>query len=814
MSRDNKHRPAFGIFPVLSILLGVGLLAAPMAGARAEAGNAPRLYRFQIVKKPLTDALLDLALQAQVSLGGDLSACRRTNVALAGRFSLSDGLTQVLVGSDCTAQIANANSVIIHHHPPSSAKPSPPAPTPPVSPTEVGEVVVTAGRQPELPGRTPYSVTAVSGTQLDATGTTDLTRVSEQIAGMTVTNLGPGRDKVLLRGMSDGAFTGLTQSTVGLYVDNVPVTYNAPDPDLRLIDVDRLEIMRGPQGTLYGAGSLGGIVRIVTRRPDLDERSGTIEVARSQTQSGGPNTDLAITGNTPILAGRVGLRGSIYSETSSGYLDDLNQGQRNTNRSQRQGGRIALRAAVTPNWSLTAGLIHQAISTRDSQYALAGLGALNRANLVAEPHVNTFDERYLTLEGEGEWGRLVGSSASLSHHFRTRHDASGVLSAFGGAGAGALDDSQDIDLWVNELVFTSPQGRSLSGLVGVFYSSGASAGDTRLVQRGTVPTELYSESRTDGLREAALYGEGSWNLSDRFTLLAGLRWFRFDYNVQSLVTQGTRHRTFSMPGQVSGLSPKISLRFQPDDNFMVYGQASQGYRAGGFNTAGTLDQRFDGNQFAPEHDFDPDHFWNYELGTKLSVLDNRVRLRMALYYAAWRNIQSDQFLPSGLTYAVNVGDGANRGLEAEASWRANEHWVLSFAGLVNDPQLVRVNSGFPSQRDAGLPGVASGSASLGVEYRRTLTRDLSLRAESRTTYVGPSHLTFDAQPRYEMGDYFTGHIQAALEAKSWTATAFIDNSLDSRANTFAFGSPFRRPGDIVTTPLRPRTLGVRLEARF
>ncbi|HQR90697.1 MAG TPA: Plug domain-containing protein, partial [Caulobacter sp.] len=223
--------------------------------------------RLQIAAKPVQAALIDFALQSNLSLGGDLEACRGFAPALFGRMSQKAALDRILTQSGCGFALADPRTILILKVTPQRASR---AVVEAATVLGLGEVVVTAQRYPNLPGRTPYAISVISGTTLQREAFTSLADLSAQVAGMTVTNLGPGRDKILLRGLSDGAFTGQTQSMVALYLDDVPITDSAPDPDLRLADIERVEVMRGPQGTLYGGGSLGGVVRTATRKPDLD----------------------------------------------------------------------------------------------------------------------------------------------------------------------------------------------------------------------------------------------------------------------------------------------------------------------------------------------------------------------------------------------------------------------------------------------------------------------------------------------------------------------------------------------------------------
>lgn len=147
-------------------------------------------------------------------------------------------------------------------------------------------------------------MTAVGAERIARAGVTGMQGLDSFVSGMTVTNLGPGRNKILLRGVSDGVFTGLTQSTVGLYLDLTPITYAAPDPDLKLIDIDRVEVLRGPQGTLYGTGPIGGVVRIVTRAPAFGQEALSLAATRSRTGGGGWNSDYSLIANVPVAGNR------------------------------------------------------------------------------------------------------------------------------------------------------------------------------------------------------------------------------------------------------------------------------------------------------------------------------------------------------------------------------------------------------------------------------------------------------------------------------------------------------------------------------
>lgn len=797
----------------------VAALGASLAGLScASAQTAPRLLasrpspvvRLQIAAKPVHAALIDFALQAELSLGGDLDACHGLAPALTGRLSVTVALDRLLAGSGCGYRQPDPRTVIIHR----LAAPRPAMAPPAETPLGLGEVVITAQRYPNLPGRTPYAISVVSGGALQREVLSSLSDLASQVAGMTVTNLGPGRDKVLLRGLSDGAFTGQTQSMVALYLDDVPITYSAPDPDLRLADVERVEIMRGPQGTLYGGGSLGGVMRVATRKPDLDRYQASLLAGVGRTQGGGLNDEIEAMANLPLIQGRAALRAVAYRETQAGYIANPALGLRRANGSERIGARASLRAALTPDWTMTLGLAHQSINNKDTQYGLRRLGPKIRDMLVREPHDNEFDHVSLTLAGEGGWGRMTGSVAQLSHHFDSRYDASSVAPLHGlASGAAAFDEDKSIDLTVAEVTYATPSRHRLHALVGAFASRGSLELDASLHALPAQSPTAYAERRRDEINEAAVYGEITFDATPSFSVTAGLRWFDFSFDTNSVVTQPVGQRLARRSADAAGFSPKFLVSYDARPGLLIYAQAAEGYRPGGFNTAGRIGQIFDAPE-TPPRKYEADELWNYELGVKLRVLDDRLQGRVAVFYATWESVQSDQYLADGTAYTANIGNAANRGIEAEAAFRVSERLDLRAAVLLNDPEITKLNLAFSTRKDAALPGVSRASASLGLDYHRDLAQGPTLRLQGQASYIGASYPTFDADKAHEMGEYLGLRGVASLTTSRWTLSATIDNPLNSRANSFSFGNPYLITRDQIVTPPRPRTVSVRLAARF
>ena len=789
---------------------GVALLGPTVAAAQSPS------IAFHIPAEPLADALVDFGLQAGVSIGiGDLSACGAGGRQVAGRMTVAEGLGRLLAGGRCSFESVDARTYRIVRRAPVLAavhRAEPAALETGTVSDVVLDVTVTATKRPLLIDRVPASVSIASGSLLSTTRIQNLPDLAAEFAGVTSTNLGPGRNKVFIRGLSDGAFTGRTQSTVGLYLDDVPITYNAPDPDLRLVDVDRVELMRGPQGSLYGVGSMGGIIRIITRKPDLDAAAQGVAVGGAVTRFGRSSSSLDAMVNVPLVPGRLGLRAVAYEEDSGGYIDDVRLGLENVNRTRRLGGRLAVAAALNSDWRLTSGFNYQALKSDDSQYANEALPSLTRDNQVREPHENNFAQGFTTLEGGGGWGRLKLSTSYVIHDFDSRYDASAVLPLFAApAGPAAFDEHNRMSLGVAEAVITSPSGRRLQWLIGAYGSDAIQRSTYMLDALNTPgPDHLYHERRRDHLGEVAVYGEASYPLASTLTLTAGLRVFHSWLSTTSLVIQQTATRPFSGYTVTNDLSPKLVLSWQSSPSSLFYLQAAEGYRVGGFNTSGRIGQLFTaafvGRQ--PDRLFQPDTLWNYELGAKLTFMGGRTQLRAALYYDDWRNIQSDQFLGSGLPYTANVGRGDNKGLEVEAEQRIDSHLDIRVNFLTNAPELTKRDPTYPARRNASLPAVPENSAALIIDYQRAVSPGLTAVFHGRIAYVGASILTFEEQNNQPMGNYLTGRLSLGLEAKGWRITTFVDNPTDSSGDTFAFGDPFSLGYVRQVTPLRPRTFGL------
>lgn len=769
--------------------------------------------RLEIRKATASETLIELGVRMGVSVGG-VEACRGAGVPLSGVFTLREALDRAIAGRGCAYALIDSRTVRFSpirpaQRPQIAARPVTPVAIEPVAP--LAPLIVTAGKRPVRLGSLPGGVSVIGSPQLQDTGAGETGSVARQTAGFITTNLGAARNKILLRGLSDGTFTGRTQSTVGTYLDDLPVNYNAPDPDLRLIDVERVEVLRGPQGALYGGGSLSGIYRIVTRAPELGAYTASAGTTFANTESGSNSYRFEGVVNVPTSA-RSALRATIYHDVDGGYLDDVNLRISNVDRTTRRGGRAAWRA-TRGEWEVRLGVAGQSVSSKDTQYVTLAPGGPRRANQVRETHRNRLGQTSLKISGSGDWGQFESVTGYVTHKFASRYDATLALTQFAEQSLelGLYDESSRVRMAVEDALYTGPERGRLRWMVGLFAAKSIEEGDADLRARSAgVTRTVYNEDRKDLLDEYAAYGEASYDLGAGWKVALGGRSFKTTVHTRSYVlapSPGTS-RDLDRKASFSGFSPKVSLQRDLSNGDMIYVLTSEGYRAGGFNSGGLAVPP------ASRRVFRPDHLRNYEVGATLTPFKGRLNLRTALFYVDWRNIQTDQYFSSGLSYTANIGDGRNRGVEFEAVWRATSRLSLSGNALFNEPKLTRIAPGFGITSTASLPGVPDVSFGSLVTYHRPLTADASLMLTAETGYIGRSRLTFD--PRYSpsMGGYYTGKLSAQVMTERWRAAMFVSNPWNTSSDTFAYGNPFSFGQVRQVTPQRPRTWSLALSANF
>ena len=818
--------------PLKALLGGVAL--ACVAG-RADAAES-RL-RFSIPPKPYADALIDLGLQANVSILGTSNCGAGGRAQLSGRYRLDEALTRVLAGAPCAYRIVDGRTVRILVK--LVATPASEAHEVVRASPLVSEVLVTATKRPAALDTLPAGVSAISHEQMEVTDATDVGRTVGQLSGVLTTNLGPGRDKFLIRGLSDGTFTGRARSTVGTYLDDAPINYNAPDPDLFLVDVDRVEVVRGPQGALYGSGAVAGIYRIVTRKPDLEHVAAGISGTLATTEGGDGSHEIDGYISLPIVPDRVAIRLAAYDDLQGGYLDDIKLGMTNVDQTRRDGGRLAVRMVLNDNWRLDGLAATQNLRSNDTQYVSAqitptakapaeeGLTSLvsapsDRANQVREAHNNDFDYGGVTLSGDFDWGSITSSVSYVHHVFSSQYDTTAALASTGSLqflGAkptdlGVYAEAARADMLVQDLVVRSSRQGRFDWLVGVYAARTTERTPSTLgiLSAGPVVSNVYMETRKDRLNEYAVYGEGSYDLGQGWSATLGGRLFASRVHTTATldVIQPYGTRGFDRSHTFHGFSPKVSIQKTFAGDNLVYGLITEGYRPGGFNSSGFFPIR------ESRTTFEPDRLRNYEVGAKFRAMDGRLTVRTAAYYDNWTNIQTDRYRTSGLAYTANVADADIVGLEGEIAYDWSNGFSLQLNGLLADSKVKNANPDFNGAMGVAdkLPGVPRTSGGLLAIYTHPIGSKLTLRLVGQASYVGHAGLTFDPALPQQTASYLRARLSAELSGDVWRLMVFVSNPLNDSGDTFAYGNPFTFDQYRQVTPQRPRTVGLRLGAAF
>jgi len=758
------------------------------------------------------------AEQAGLSLGFAPDARCGGRIGLAGSMTEGIALRRLLEGSACEASRPDARTVVIRARPaqpaPSRAALALEAPSH-IPATQVADVVVTAEKRETLLSSAASGLTAIPGGELAGQGVGDTGELSLLAAGVTVTNLGPGRNKILLRGLSDGPLTGHTQSTVGIYFGEMRLAYNAPDPDLPFVDVARVEVMRGPQGSLYGAGSVGGVIHIVPNAPDPLERSAWVEGGLATTAHGAASNEGHLILNQPLLDRRAAVRFVAWSETAGGYIDDTARGLHDVDRTRRRGVRLAGLWRPADDVTLEATIIDQSIVTRDAHYAQPSVGPLARAAAVAEPHDNDFLAASVTAHWSPAWGRLTATLSALDHDVISTYAAAGAPASLTVAGTRPerFVDENEIRGVVSEARLASTGSGRVQWIVGGFYAFGQQRLDGSLTAQSGA--QGYQEIRRDRLSEAAAFGEISYDVTRQVTVTAGGRVFGSRLSSVSDMSVGAPLRHLQGRATNSGFAPKVRVAWRPSPRLTVYASAVEGYRTAGFNSGGSPDQVFSPNPGEPQplRRYGSDELWSYEAGVRWRSQGGRLALRAAVFKADWTDIQADLILPSGLPFTANLGDGRSRGVELEATYQTGG---LRLSGnlVAEERELIRLAPGLAGRADSSLPGVPGLSYAVAASWRRPFIGRWDLDMSASYNHVGRSRLTFDAVTSPGMGDYGDLRLAADLRGDRFSVGLAVDNVLDDRGDTLAFGNPFSFRRDLQTTPQRPRTIRIRASQTF
>lgn len=726
------------------------------------------------------------------------------------------------------------------------------ADTAPAAPV-VEEVVVTAEKRAENIQLVPASVSAIQGQKLNDLGLSRLTDYSQYVPGLNIQNGGsPGQTSVTLRGI---AAIG-PGSVVGYYIDDTPLgsstNYAAATLfalDLMPYDLDRFEVLRGPQGTLYGAGSMGGLIKYVLKQADTADYSGQVGGELSNTY-GGSGLGSAVRGavNIPLVRDRLAVRASIYDRNYEGYTDNAFRGDKDSNTGRQYGGRLALTWKPADNLRVNLNGIWNRAQSDDNAVVTLGnvttqnegpaifyhgeptLGRLTGSHPFAQPFSKSIDYYSGTINYDAPHGVTLTSATSWSH--TKTHRIQDASSSYGqypllfGLPAGYSDYKLDLDLkkFTQEVRAASPTGGRFEWLVGAFYTHEESANhqlanvyDTNYVQLGGpvfspffVMAELPST-----YDEYAAFGDLTLNITDRFDVTGGVR---YAHNSQDF-TQISDGLVLGGPAFLPGHSSEgvttwsVSSRYRFTDDVMVYGKVATGYRPGGPNAVvpGAVPT------------VDSDTLTSYEGGLKSTFLGGRALFNVSVFDIQWKNIQLG--VTNGTcncTFLANGGDAYSRGFELEGSFRPVDGLRLGYNAAYTKARLTSLTTGAPPFfTEFQLPGVPKWSGGLTADYAWALNDQVQASIGAGIRYVGEHNDNVVADASYTTNGrspaYTTGDLRAGLSTDRFQVNLFVRNVTNKIV--YLNQSPQQNPltGVVQTidaTPLEPRVIGISVDARF
>jgi iron complex outermembrane receptor protein len=696
------------------------------------------------------------------------------------------------------------------------------------------EVVVTATKRGNQNLQdVPIAITAQSQATLENKGAADFADFARSVPSLSFVDSGPGDKTYVIRGVNS---TGTGVATVGQYVDDILVTGDLRQPDLRLYDVQRVEVLRGPQGTLYGSGSLSGTIRTIVNPPELNRYGANIVARASNTDRGGGNYEGAATFNAPLLADKLAARVTLYDDQESGFIDNIRLGTHDNNEDHTYGGRAALLYQIDPDTALTGNLMYQRTKLDGRNIVTTAPGVeFESDQYVQDPFVDLFKIFNLTLSHDFERMSLLVTTSYFSRGVDDRFDSTPFDLSFGPtfftdvvglSTANGLTDQYDTSkFYTTEARLASKLGGRTEFVVGLFQQKINTTFDTLVATSSAAgllnePIEpIFGEHQAHETKQYALFGELSYKLTDKLTALVGARAFYADETDDRASTHpfGGFAPPSVEPTAVSHahkVTPKVYLSYEPTPNQMIYGSVSQGFRIGGGNLSNVT-------PLPPEdRTYDPDSLWAYELGAKSSFLDRRLVVNASVYELKWSNIQVTDFTDdtNALTFLSNAGSARVYGAELEVEARPARELTLGGTLAWVNAKLTEdqpsTNAPFAGHDGDLFPHVPHLSASAYLQYERAFSAAYSGIARLDYSHTGAQGTQFSREnPLYNtIPGYDLVGLRLGLRTDTWEATLYGRNLTNEYAVNIIQEASDLTPRAVV--PLRPRTVGVELRYKF
>jgi len=707
------------------------------------------------------------------------------------------------------------------------------------------EIVVTAQRRAERLQDVPEAISALSGDMLNQMRLQGNADLAAYVPSLSFDVLGPGETTLAIRGL--GTSYGL-EPAVSLYINETPLDIRtdgyAGAPDIDFFDVDRVEVLRGPQGTLYGSSSMGGAVRILTAQPDPSAVAVNAEVGGSNTDGGGAGYLAKSAVNLP-LSSDAAIRIVGAFEHVPGYIRQATPGDygisepslpvtaRRINDADLKSGRIIALWKPTDALTIKPTLMISEVDASNNSNYYSNLPEFTIAAYYPTPQTSRLTVGNLQVDYAFDFATLMSSTSVLSRDVQTQSDFTLLLANLAPAfGIGYPPNYPETDFdtshnsgFVQELRLTSPTDQVLRWVGGAYFSHyrqhsteiSNSASFANAIGQTTGPN-LYTFDQSVIDQQTAVFVDLTYKITPRLEITAGERYYELRDSLEN-----TQSGVLGAPSQplvhakASGNSPRLVLTYHPVDDTTVYATAARGYRPGGPNVGlptgigCTLN-----NAYSPL--YQPDTVWNYELGTKLEFLNRRLSIDVAAYRIDWKNVQQSVDDPGcGYLFVANVGSARSRGVEAEINFKPIESLLLSASGSYDQAEFTSIEAAFEgagaAQSGEAVPDVPRQKFNLGGEYTAVIADHTgylrldwshlgSVPAGFTYNRVRPAYSSLEAAVGVRAGPY-----DLSLYGHNLTNSNGILEILEGA--TYSFGNTFTTQ---ISTP--PRTVGIDLKMHF
>jgi iron complex outermembrane recepter protein len=694
------------------------------------------------------------------------------------------------------------------------------APSRPAAPDDIQRVEVTAGKRKQLQSEVAGTVTAISGAKMEQLGTVDAEDLFKLSPGVQFSKDNADGAMISIRGIgtntvSDNVVFG--QSPTGLYIEDVPVTdpyVYISTPDVVPFDLERVEVLRGPQGALYGSASLGGAVRYLYAKPDLRQDAFSVLTGLSSVSHGGSGYNVDTMANLVLSHDVAGLRVVVAKRKDPGYIDNVKTGKNDINANVAESARVILALKPARDLDLTATYSVQ----QSKQGGDGGVSPSSDELTIAAPTDARILSKFSLTSVQANWEvaglRLTSLSGYTTKVRNQDNDLSYLLvpdfTVYGGVNAPGVDralnvERRDSHAFTQEIRLAPVTPGALSWLVGAFHQRATFFRSELVTLPGAddpenLPDDIYFQTARHGVAtENSVFADLDWKVTPQWSLGAGARYFRTQVDF-ARSNFGAPYTEFD--SKESGTTPKFSTRYQFTPEVSAYATASRGYRYGGINTVGSLPYK-------------SDSLWNYETGLRMQP-SREVSLDLSVFMLDWKNIQMSTTNTDGFVLVTNAAKARSTGFEAALGWRPAQDFSLDASLALTAARLGAEfvsASGRVVASGTELAGVAKVQSSLNATYRFTGPLQSSAAFSTVLQYVGKRQAQIDAG--LELPAYTTADLRLALGWSNWELTGFVQNVADRRGQSSAQVnySSYQNPGAINFTewyPIKPRTIGVSL----